>query len=128
MKGWALSKADAEAAFLQTGSSQRDVYLIHPKKSRGRSVYWLLLRAAYILVNANAKWQHQSDEKIKEKGRTQVYVTLQLLYLYRDSKLVLLVAKIFNELLITGEPKDQKQFIKGFYEKFKLGTVTHGPG
>lgn len=62
-KGWTLYKADAEATFLKTGNANQDVYVIPPRESADRTVYWLLLTAAYGLVNANAKWQHKSDEK-----------------------------------------------------------------
>ena len=55
MRQWTVSKADVKSAFLQTGKAQRDVYVVLPRESHDRAHYWLLLTAAYGLVNANAK-------------------------------------------------------------------------
>ena len=52
---WKVYKADVKAAFLQTGEAKRDVYVRPPKESLMKSTHlWLLLTAAYGLVNANA--------------------------------------------------------------------------
>ena len=54
IKGWTIYKADVKAAFLQTGEAHRDVYVRPPRDSKMKSTYlWLLLTAAYGLVNAN---------------------------------------------------------------------------
>eukprot|EP00178_Gracilaria_changii_P016074 TRINITY_DN453_c0_g1_i1.p1 TRINITY_DN453_c0_g1~~TRINITY_DN453_c0_g1_i1.p1 ORF type:complete len:311 (-),score=40.62 TRINITY_DN453_c0_g1_i1:1250-2182(-) len=58
---WTLVKIDVKSAFLQTGCAERDIYVVRPKESKNKSFYWLLLTAAYGLVNASAKWQDQSD-------------------------------------------------------------------
>lgn len=69
--GWTLYKADVKAAFLQTGLAQRDVYVRPPRESEMKGTHlWLLLTAAYGLVNANAKWQHQADRVMLDIGLT----------------------------------------------------------
>lgn len=52
---WYLVKIDVKSTFLQTGIAERDVYVVPPRECKKRSFYWLLLTAAYGLVNANAK-------------------------------------------------------------------------
>lgn len=54
--GWQLTNPDVKDAFLQTGKVQRDVFIIPRRESvdRGKTL-WLLLTAAYGLINANAK-------------------------------------------------------------------------
>lgn len=54
--GWKLYKTEVEAAFLQTGKAQRDVYF-RPRREIKMKVshLWVLLAASYGLVNANAK-------------------------------------------------------------------------
>lgn len=61
---WWMKKADVKSPFLQTRQAQRDVYVVPTRESNDRSHYWhywLLLTAAYGLVNNNAKYQDQSD-------------------------------------------------------------------
>lgn len=71
-----LAKIDFESAFLQNGIAKRDVYVVPPRESNDKKILWLLLTASYGLVNANAKWQEQSDELfLSSLGLTQlVYV------------------------------------------------------
>ena len=78
LKGWIVTKADVKAAFLQTGLALRDVYVIPPRECTNKNVYWLLLAATYGLVNANAKWQSQSDQLFKELGLVQCPLIPQL--------------------------------------------------
>jgi len=71
-----MYKADVKAAFLKTGSAGRDIYVKPPRESGMKSTHlWILLTAVYGLVNANAKWQVQSDRRLFEldlKQRQQV--------------------------------------------------------
>lgn len=61
---WILTAIDVKTAFLQTGKAERHVYVIPPFESGDRgSKMWLLLRAAYGLINSNAEWQFQSDQR-----------------------------------------------------------------
>lgn len=53
LKNWILTKDDRKAAFLQTGLALRDVYVIPPRECPKKDVYWMLLTAAYGVVNAN---------------------------------------------------------------------------
>ena len=70
--GWTIVRVDGKAAFLQTGKAQRKVYVIPPAESRMKATHcWLLLFAAYGLVNANAKSQVQSDEVMYKIGLLQ---------------------------------------------------------
>ena len=127
MSLWLITKADVKSAFLQTGQAQRDVYVVPPRESNDRSHYWLLLTAAYGLVN-NAKWQDQSDSLLQDLGLVQIAVIPQLFYLIKDNKLSLLVAKIVDDLLVTGLPEVVRAFLQKFNMRYKLGTVAHGPG
>ena len=70
-----FDEIDFTTAFLQSGIATRDVYIVPPKESKDRFVYWLLLTAAYGLVNANAKWQEEIDGYLLSLGFEQsVYI------------------------------------------------------
>ena len=59
---WPLAKVNFKSAFLQTGKAQREVFLTPPRKRPDRNCYWLLLTAAFCVVNANAKWHEHSED------------------------------------------------------------------
>ena len=52
----------------------------------------------------------------------------QLFTLKRNGKLVLIIAKIVDDMLATGELSYVKSFISKFDNQFSLGTVNYGPG
>lgn len=127
--GWNVYKADVKSAFLQTGSAERQIYVKPPRESKMRSTHlWLLLTAAYELVNANAKWQVQSDACLYELGLRQCQQIPQLFYKRCDEELMVIVAKVVDDLKVAGSGDNAKVLIDQFNKKFKLGTVASGPG
>lgn len=52
----------------------------------------------------------------------------QLFHLLRDTHVVLVVTKMVDYLLATGQEEDVEQLVAQFDAKFKLGTVSHTPG
>lgn len=52
---WCLAKTDFKSAFLRTEDALRDVHVVLPRESGENSHYWLLLTAAYGLVNTGAR-------------------------------------------------------------------------
>lgn len=62
IRKWHCVRTGAESAFMKTGQSQRDVYVYTAAESRFRNMLWLLVVAAYGLVNSISKWQKQSDD------------------------------------------------------------------
>ncbi len=129
LHAWTLYKADVKAAFLQTGSADRDVYVRPPRESHLKTTHvWLLLTAAYGLVNANAKWQNKSDDVMFQLGLTQSKFIPQLFYKKEGGKLVLIVAKIVDDLKAAGVGNNAKNFLENFHKVFNLGTINHGPG
>lgn len=127
--GWKVIRVDAKTAFLQTGEAQREVYVIPPVESGMRKThFWLLMAAEYGLVNSNAKWQAKSDERIYEIGLKQSQNIPQLFYMHDEGKLVLIAAKIVDDIKLAGTEYHTSRFIKMFNKSFKLGTVVKGPG
>ena len=129
LHGWTFYKADVTAAFLQTGIAQRDVYVRPPRESQTKTTHlWLLLTAAYGLVNSNAKWQNQSDAVSQNNGLVQSKHIPQLFFKKEAGKLVLVVAKIVDDLKAAGIEQRATVFLDAFDSRFKVGTVNHGPG
>lgn len=66
---WFISKLDVKSAFLHTGRTERDVYVLPPSESEHNKMYlWLLSSATYELINANAKWKVQSYQLFLDLG------------------------------------------------------------
>lgn len=127
---WTLMKIDFESAFLQTGPAKRSVYVVPPKECAVRCFYWLLLTAAYGLVNANAKWQEMSDNLLFDIGFVQVVYVPQLFYMPSpDSDLPMALAvKVVDDILFAGNKAVLLNISESLKKSYKLGTIVHGPG
>lgn len=111
------------------GKAERDVYVRPLRESPAKTTYlWLLLTASYGLVNANAKWQNQSDERLLEYGLYQSRQVTQLFFKREAGKLVLVLAKIVDDLKVAGTRDRAKAFLDVFDSRFKLGTINSGTG
>lgn len=128
LRKWRLSTIDVKSAFLQTGRAERDVFVVPPRECADRKFYWLLLTATYGLVNANSKWQKQSDELLYSLNLQQVTAIPQLFYMTVDGSTVSIVAKIIDDMILAGVEEHANNFIKKFNSRFKLGKIIHGPG
>ena len=128
-KKWPLVKIDFKSSFLQTGLAKRDVYLIPPRESFCSSrMFWLLLVAAYGLVNSNAKWQEHSDLCLTQLGFMQLKYTPQLFYIFDQENLCAVAVKIVDDVLFSGPRNFLEQIISKITSRYTLRTVVFGPG
>ena len=112
---WTIHRADVKAALLQIGEAQRNVYVRPPKESQMKSTHvWILLTAAYGLVNENAKWQNQSDNVMLDIGLQQSSYVPQLFFKKENGRLVLIVAKNMDDLKVAGENNCVQHFMEEF--------------
>lgn len=126
---WIIYKADAKASFLQTGNPNWDVYVKPSVESENRSrVPWQLDSAADGMVNANAKRKAQFDHHCWDLGLQQSKHLPQLSLKRRKSNLLIVVVKDVDFLKVIRDRDHPKNFIKDFDKKFKLGTISQGPG
>lgn len=92
-------------------------------------VLWLLLTAASGLINANAKWQCQSDELLTQLGSILVCLMPHLFMPpsgVSSPQPPALLANVFDEMMITGPDIVVKNIISLLHDRFPLGTVTKG--
>lgn len=127
--GWRTCKADMESGFWRTGYASRDVYVRPRTERRKKSTRpWLLLKAAYGLVNCGAKWQIQSNEGLFELGLQQCQQVPQLFYFSKSCKLVLVIAKTSDDTKAAGTKEYAMNLVESLEDRLKLGTVRSGPG
>ena len=124
----ALGKIDFTSAFLQTGSTNRDVYVVPPRECRCKSFYWLLFTLTYGPINANAKLQEHSDTLLRNLGSFQSRFFPQLFFAFKHNRLEIVVVKIVDDLLITAEKCKASNFISSLKSQYTLGTIAFGPG
>lgn len=63
-----------------------------------------------------------------DTGLRQPTHVCQLFFQKENGRLVLIVAKIVDDLMIASDGERPMWFLKQFEMKFKFGTVNHGPG
>lgn len=128
IKGWKLCKIDFKSAFLQPGLAERNVYVVPPRECETRSFYWLLLTAAYGLVNASAKWQEEIGASFIAFGFTQLVYILQLFHKNSDNGCPGLIAvKVVDDVLLTGPPDKLGKVVEELSKKYKIGTIVYSP-
>lgn len=131
MYKWKVTKADVNPALLQVVIVHCGVYFIPAREPNDKSHYWLLLASSYRVLNSIGKWLSQFDDHTILLQRNKVALIPKLLYKRECGRLVLLVAKIIDDLLITGEHCFTETFLTDSNNKFTLftlSTVVYGPG
>jgi len=101
--------------------------VIPPRKCSTRTrFYWLLLAAAYGLVNA--KWQETSDSFLHSIGLTQIIYVSQLFYRKENNKPFITGVKVFDDILFAAPLLLLKETIQKISKQYNLGTNVYGPG
>lgn len=84
-------KIDVKSAFLHTGFTHKNVYVLLSHKSKFRNELWLLMLVAYGLINANTKWKVQSDTVLLSLALVTFSAIPQLFVKKNDSGAVVLI-------------------------------------
>lgn len=79
-----------------------------------------------IVVKANAKCQTQSDELLRESGFTSTLFIPQLFIPQEVGRVVVIVAKIVDDLLLASPSERGDRIVKDIDRPFMLATITHG--
>lgn len=127
--GWPLYKLYVNCAFLQTVIADLYVYVVPPREREDRRrCLWLLMTAAYGLVNSNSKCKVQSDVLLVQLGFTRVPLVPQLFYIVANKKVTPMCSKIFYDLLLAGKSEITDKLTHRINANFPLEAVARGPG
>ena len=66
-----VTGSDIQAAFLQSDSLDREVFVKHPPENKKEGYVWKLLKPAYGLRDASSKWFGSFIQTLKEFGMQQ---------------------------------------------------------
>lgn len=97
--GFLFGTGDIKGAFMQSGPIKRDVYVRPPRDCyRKRGIVWKLLKLPYGLVDAGRQWLIKIESwMIEEYGLERVFGVSQLFIKRRESRIVLIIAKVTDD-------------------------------
>jgi Reverse transcriptase (RNA-dependent DNA polymerase) len=128
LQEWRLRHVDIKGAFMQSHDFIRDVYVIPPRAWGERGI-WKLLKPVYGLVDACKAWHHTLDEFLLAYGLCRIHEVFPQLFVLRDASgtLVLIVAVVVDDLLLSGRPAEMDRFLHGVCSRFTVGKIS-SPG
>lgn len=132
--GFSIITSDIKGAYLQSGPIKREIYVRPPKEWHSvfgykRGMLWKLLKLPYGIVEAGRQWMLVvEDWLLSEAFFTRVFGISQLFVKRnRHGKIVLIMAKLTDDFLIAGMPKDIEEFAFQLKTRFEVGKIAKGP-
>lgn len=116
-----LAEIYVQTAFLQTGSAERDFYVITLHERANKSQYFLLLTARHGLVNESFNWQVLSDLLVYDICLTQLTHVPSLFNVNQDGLLSALVIKIVRDILMKEKVDTVYKIVAEVYHKQSSG-------
>lgn len=111
---------------MQSGPAKRDIFERPPKEFRSRGKMWKLLRLPYGIVESGRQWLCTiEDWMLNTHNMERVHGIDQLFILRRhDKSVVLLAAKVVDDLFLSGTYKEIKMLYGNIGRSFKLGFAS----
>lgn len=124
-----IATADVKGAYMQSGPIKRELYVRPPKHIAHRNVLWKLLRLPYGIVEAGRQWFCAAENWLTTVyGLTRIHAVDQLFYKQGgDGRVVLFVAKVFDDFIIAGTKEMIDDFLEALHGRFRLGQANRGP-
>ena len=116
--------SDVQAAFLQSDTIDREVYIQPPVESKKPGVIWKLLKPAYGLRDASRKWFESFTKTLKELGMRQCLRDACLFYYRKDNKMCGLLLFHVDDILSSGDESFNNDIISPLRKKYNFGTVN----
>jgi Reverse transcriptase (RNA-dependent DNA polymerase) len=117
-----LSSLDISGAYLQAGPLQRDINVRPPPGWSSKHTLWRLTRPAYGLVESGRLWQLAIEEWLSDQSFTRIDGLPQLFLLRsKDGRILLILAKVVDDLLLTGTVPAMQEFNANLSNRFKVG-------
>lgn len=121
-----LGCIDVKGAYLQSGPITRDIYVKPPRECNvPRGILWKLTKLPYGITEAGRQWAKVIEGWMtQEAGFCRVYGVPQL-FVRRDAggRIVLLLAKVTDDMLIAGSTAEVKSFIDQIGGRFPISKA-----
>lgn len=114
---------------LQTGASERQLYVVPCRDSNDRHRYlWLLITASYGSVSASTKFWVHCDHMLLDPGLQRVIKVPNLFYFLKSRHSVALMANDLYDVLYSEECEMVNQLLSLNDSKFQFGIAVHKSG
>lgn len=114
--------------FCKQAKAHRDVSVIPPHESGNKNKLWILLAAAYGLVNANAELQVSLDSVFTTLGLySMAQVPRLFVYEYEAGTVILVLIMNVDDILTTELGNIVRKFVEDIGNPVALGTIFHDP-
>lgn len=121
-----LGCIDVKGAYLQSGPITRDIYVRPPRECGSpRGVLWKLTKLPYGITEAGRQWAKVVEGWMtQEAGFGRVFGVPQL-FVRRDAggRVILLLAKVTDDMLIAGSTAEVKAFITQISGRFPISKA-----
>ena len=122
-----IGKIDIKAAYFQSGSIKRKIYVRPPRELLLYQTVWQLLCLPYGIVEAGRQWQLVSDDFLKSIGMQAIYALPQCFIVKNNGEWQLIVGKIVDDFLLAGTPRMLSWFSKKIRGRFQVGAEAFAP-
>lgn len=122
---------DIKGAYLQSGSITRLLYVRPPRECGGmRGKLWKLLKLPYGIPEAGRQWAKAIESWMIDTAGFQRVFGVPQLFSRRDSAgdIILLVAKVTDDILMAGTKEAMQQFSEEISSRFTVSkTIIDAP-
>ena len=123
---WQIDSIDITAAFLQSESIRRNVYIKPPKDIATPGIVWLLKKPMYGLDDSSRNWYFTLKKAIIELGCVMSILD-KCVFIYTDNKkLEGLIISHVDDLLFSGTAKFKKNIIQQLKKTFIISREHTG--
>ena len=122
-EGFKVQSGDIKSAYLQGELLKREIFVKPPKEANANGKLWLLLQAAYGIVDGGRLFYLKLSEKLCELGMHRVHSDGALFTYVKEGKLHGLVTTHSDDLILAGDKIFERDITSKLKETFKFSKV-----
>ena len=124
-EGFKVQSGDIKSAYLQGNILNRKVFVRPPKEANSNGKLWLLLQAAYGIVDGGRLFYLKLSETLCELGMHRVHSDGALFTYVKDGKFHGLVTTHSDDLILAGDNIFEKDISSKLQKIFKFSKVEN---
>ena len=118
-----LASVDIKAAFLQSRTLDRDVFMKPPPDIRKEGIIWRLKKPLYGLDDASRKFWFQVKEVLREIGLKVMEGDEAFYYLHRDGELLGAVITHVDDFTLAGTENFIKEVLETISRELTVSKI-----
>lgn len=121
-----LGCLDIKGAYLQSGPIRREIYVRPPKECGvNRGTIWKLVKLPYGITEAGRQWAKVFEGWLLSDANFERVFGVSQIFVKRssDGGIVMLMAKVTDDLLMAGSVEDIKEFVELIGKRFPISKA-----